>query len=80
MVDDERLKQLRALGIKSASFTGDGQVMSVEFFPTIPALDFDTLVPPAPGEVPTIAPTEASPEAPPLPDAFARILKRGSVS
>jgi hypothetical protein len=80
MVDDERLKQLRALGIKSVTFYSNEEIHSVEFFPTISPLNLDTLVPPAHSEVDTIAPPATEPEAPPLPGAFARILKRGSVS
>ncbi len=77
MVDDERLKQLRALGVKSVAFmkTDDEFAIShVEFFPSIPALDLDSLVPPAPeegGEVEVVAS---------VPRALANILKRKSVS
>ena len=77
MVDDERLKQLRTLGVKSVAFmkTDDGfSISHVEFFPSIPALDYDSLVPPAPeegGEVEVVAA---------VPRALANILKRKSVS
>jgi hypothetical protein len=79
MVDDERLKQLRALGAKAVAFarvpaTGEAEITHIEFFPTISPLDMDTLVP-SPS-----ATSEGEGEKPPLPDAFARILKRGSVS
>ena len=75
MVDEELLKRLRAMGVKSFSHV-DGDSFQVEFYPvtaTIPALDFDTLVPPP------AAPGEEEPEVR-VPPAIARLLKNGSVS
>ncbi len=71
MVDEEFLKRMKAIGVKSFTMDESGRVVDVEFFPSIPALDLDTLVPPAPEETAT---TE------PVPAAIARILQRGSVS
>lgn len=74
MVDEEQLKRLRAMGVKSIEIHRDGAHF-VEFYPTIPALDLDTLVPPAAGDE-----TEVTVPAAPVPKAIANILKRGSVS
>lgn len=74
-MDDERLKQLRALGIKTASFVhhpdGKVDITFVEFYPE-PALSFDaTDDEPAAGEgEPVVA----------VPPALARIIRKGSVS
>lgn len=64
------LEELRALGVKAATFREEGVLASVEFFPSIAPLDLDTLVPP---------PKEDAP-AENIPAAIARILKNGSVS
>lgn len=75
MVDDERLKQLRDLGIKTVSFVRNPvdssvEIGLVEFFPSIPPLDLDTLVPPADeSEAPVT-----------IPPALSRILGKPSVS
>ena len=70
MVDEELLKRLRAMGVKSIEIHRDGAHF-VEFFPE-PALSFDaTDDEPAAGEgEPVVA----------VPPALARMLKRGSVS
>jgi hypothetical protein len=75
MVEEELLKRLRAMGVKSFSHV-DGDSFQVEFYPvtpTIPAPDYDTLVPPPP------ATGETEPEVK-VPPAIARLLKNGSVS
>ena len=71
MVDEELLKRLKAMGVKTASFFEGGDMYAVEFFPE-PALSFDaTDDEPETGEgVPVAA----------VPPALARMLKRGSVS
>lgn len=75
MVDEELLKRLRALGVKSIEMRelpqGGGEYLKVKFFPG-PALSFDaTDDEPAAGEgEPVVA----------VPPALARMLKRGSVS
>lgn len=78
MADEEQLKRLRAMGVKSATYL-DGELVSVEFFPVglLPdfgRLDAETLVPPPPTEdgPPNVAPR--------IPPAMAAILKKGSVS
>ncbi len=72
MVDEEFLKRMKVLGVKSLTMSSDGErVISVEFFSSIPALDLDTLVPP-PGDEPS--------GIEPVPSAIARILQKGSVS
>ncbi len=72
MVDEEFLKRMKAIGVKSFTMDESGRVVDVEFFPSIPALDLDTLMPPAPAE-----PAGATD---PVPSAIARILQKGSVS
>ncbi len=69
---EEMLKSLRALGVKAATFHPEGAVSSVEFFPSIPALDLDTLVPPAAegDDAPAVR----------IPPAVARMLRKPSVS
>ena len=69
----EALGKLKTLGAKSARFH-QGAIVHVEFFPPIPALDLDTLVPPPPG------PGDADGGEAPVPPAIARLLKRSSVS
>lgn len=66
------LRKLRELGVKTATFL-DGVVSSVEFFPSIPALDLETLVPPAKQTKDDDVPSN-------IPDAFKRLLKKPSVS
>ncbi len=73
MVDEEFLKRMKALGVKAVSLTETGVLVHAEFFPSIPALDMDTLVPPP-------NPEEDPSRAEPVPRAIANILKRGSVS
>ena len=71
MVDEELLKRLKVLGVKTASFFEGGDLYAVEFFPE-PALSFEaTDDEPAVGEGEPIVP---------VPPALARMLKRGSVS
>lgn len=73
-MDDERLKQLRALGVKSISFMNaeDGLAIShVEFFPE-PALSSD-----ATDDEPDTSEGEPVVAVPP---ALARIIRKGSVS
>lgn len=80
MVDLEQIKQLRALGVKSIEIHRDGAHF-VEFYPpapSIPPLDYDTLVPPAPAE-------DNPPNEPPRsqyrpPPALAALLTKPSVS
>ena len=82
----EWLAEMRAGGVKSATYFPDGRLSSVEFFPR-GLLDVSDLVP-ADGD-----PREAATEPPPaqqednppnlpprIPPAIAAILKRGSVS
>ncbi len=68
------LEKLKAMGAKSVAFSDDGAVVHVDFFPSIPALDFDTIVPPPPG------PGDEDGDEAPIPPAMARLLKRSSVS
>lgn len=74
MVDEEQLKRLRAIGVKSIEIRGDGAHF-VEFFPDAPAFDFDSSIPP--GEQATDRPPAAEdiPEGP-----YKRLIKRPSVS
>ena len=71
---EELLKSLKALGVKSASFHIEGELSAVEFFPSIPALDLDTLVPPAADDEGDVDPASS------IPSAFKRILGKPSVS
>lgn len=67
---EELLKRLKVLGVKSATFAPEGELHAVEFFPSIPPLDLDTLVPPADeSEAPVT-----------IPPALSRILGKPSVS
>jgi hypothetical protein len=71
----EMLEVLKAMGVKVAGFSDDGRVQHVEFFPaapSIPALDLDTLVPPADegDDRPAVS----------IPPPVARILRKPSVS
>lgn len=74
----ELLKLLKDSGVKSATFSGDGTMLSVEFFPSFPALDVDSIVPSERATEPPPAPSEDGP--PNVPPAMARILTKGSVS
>ena len=69
---DELLKKLRAHGVKSATISDAGLLLSVDFFPAAPdAADF----------APLALPTGAEPvDESRIPPALARILQRGSVS
>jgi hypothetical protein len=81
MADLELLKQLRAAGVKTASFH-QGDVVSVEFFPRS-LLDVTEFADPAdPMNAATDRPPPPEPEdgPPNIPPAMARILSRGSVS
>jgi hypothetical protein len=83
MADLELLKQLRAAGVKAATFNEDAELQSVEFFP--PPLGFETFDvgaalgtgheaeterPDAGDDVPTVN----------IAPAMKRVLSRGSVS
>ena len=78
MASNERIKELRALGVKAATFTEHGAVLSLEFFPR-DLLDVGSVVPdegaptdrPPPGD--DVPPVRMSP-------AIAAILRKGSVS
>jgi hypothetical protein len=77
-IDIAELQDLRSLGVSSITLDADGTVTKVEFFErgSIPALDFDTLVP---EQHPTDKPPKV--DANSLPDGpYKRILKNGSVS
>ncbi len=80
MVDEEKLKRLRALGIKEVSLDGKGEISHVEFFP-LSALDLsDKLTDDAELDDPRDRPTDAPPSGINIPPALARIFKNGSVS
>lgn len=78
MVDEEQLKRLRALGVKSIDIRKDGSHY-VEFFeqraPGFGALDLDTIIPP---RDPHADEDGEAPKA--TPPALARILQEGNVS
>jgi hypothetical protein len=86
MDDLERLKQLRAIGVKMVDFHRDGQskevtIIAIEFFPR-GLLDVSDLVPGDPSELATEPPPAMPEDGPPpkVPPAFANILKKRSVS
>lgn len=79
MVDLEMLKQMRAAGVKSATFDGN-DVTHVDFFPRS-ILDVSGLDAAEGNEGETERPPAPAEDAPPnMPPAFARILGKQSVS
>jgi hypothetical protein len=72
---------LRALGVKAATFSPDGGITHVEFFPRS-LLDVADLVPGDSTEAATEPPPAMPEDGPPLkvPPAFANILRKRSVS
>jgi hypothetical protein len=81
MISNDYLTALRALGVKAATFSPDGGITHVEFFPR-GLLDVSDLVPGDPSELATEPPPAMPEDGPPLkvPPAFANILRKRSVS
>jgi hypothetical protein len=81
--EEKTLAELRAIGIKAATFDNDGRVTSVEFFPRS-LLDVSELLPEGSEGATERPPPMGAPEedGPPLkvPPAFANILRKRSVS
>lgn len=80
--EDKTLAELRAIGVKAATFAEDGRVTSVEFFPR-GLLDVSAFADGEPVEAPTERPpadAEANGDQVKIPPAMARVLGRKSVS
>ena len=85
MADENKtLTELRAMGVKCATFSAeDGRVTSVEFFPLTLLDRVDSLTDKEPEDARadrSERDTEAPPAAERVPAALARVLQKGSVS